>query len=140
MTYTGFETFDKTLQKTNEILKLIEKKFGWQEHRNQSYALFRAILTTLRDRLTVDEAVHFGAQLTILLRGIYYEGWDPSVVPIKMNKEEFLDKIRGHLIFSIEGNFEEMVSFALKTLMSFIGEGEEEKIKSVLPKDINEIL
>ncbi|HEY5940705.1 MAG TPA: non-homologous end-joining DNA ligase [Gemmatimonadales bacterium] len=36
--------------------------------------------TTLRDRLTVEETAHPGAQLPMLIRGSYYAGWEPSGV------------------------------------------------------------
>jgi uncharacterized protein (DUF2267 family) len=51
------------------------------------------VLHALRDRLTVNEAAQFGAQLPMLVRGIYYEGWDPTRLPVKMNREEFLQRV-----------------------------------------------
>jgi hypothetical protein len=40
--------------------------------------VLRAFLHTLRDRLTVNGAVHLAAQSSELLRGVYYENWRPS--------------------------------------------------------------
>lgn len=54
-----------------------------------AYRALRAWLHALRDRLTVDSAAKFGAQLPEILRGIYYEGWDPSKTPIKYGADEF---------------------------------------------------
>lgn len=42
-----------------------------------SLAVLRAVLHHLRDRLTIEEAVDLGAQLPTLVRGIYYEEWQP---------------------------------------------------------------
>ena len=55
----------------------------------------RAVLHQLRDRLTVDEGVQFAAQLPLILRGIYYEGWQPRHVPNKGigTHEAFLDAL-----------------------------------------------
>jgi uncharacterized protein (DUF2267 family) len=79
MTLTGYPAFDSTLKKTNGILKQIERSYSWpKERRNQSYAALRVVLHTLRDRLTVEEAAQLSAQLPLLVRGIYFEGWDPS--------------------------------------------------------------
>jgi hypothetical protein len=36
------------------------------------------MLHVLRDRLTIQEAVQPGAQLPMLIRGLYWEGWDPA--------------------------------------------------------------
>lgn len=82
MSNSGFAEFDTTIQKTNELLKEIETAFSWPENRrNQSYAALRAVLHALRDRLPVEETVQLGTQLPMLIRGMYYEGWDPSKVP-----------------------------------------------------------
>ena len=95
MVDTGFATFSTTVDKTNRVLKEIEQAYGWpQERRNQSYAALRAVLHTLRDRLTVEEAADLAAQLPLLISGIYFDGWDPSRVPQKMHRDEFLQHIR----------------------------------------------
>jgi uncharacterized protein (DUF2267 family) len=71
------DTFSTTVEKTNRILKDIEKAYGWpKELRNQSYAALSAVLHSLRDRLTVDESDQLAAQLPLLVRGMYFDGWD----------------------------------------------------------------
>jgi uncharacterized protein (DUF2267 family) len=90
----------------------------------------------LRDRLTVDEAAQLGAQLPMLVRGIYYTGWDPSKVPMKMHRDEFLDRIRTEFPYEIEGDIEELELTVLQALRHYITDGEWEDIKSVVPKDL----
>lgn len=140
MTSTGFAEFDTTIQKTNEILKEIEDKLGWVNRRNQSYSILRAVLHTLRDLLLPDEAVQLGEQLPTLLRGVYFEGWEPSQTPRKANRAGFLMEIRGHFTFSVEENIEFIVGIVLTALKKHISLGEAEDIKSELPKDIRQMV
>ncbi len=58
--------------------------------RHLAYRVLRAWLQTVRDRLTVEAAVHFAAQLPMMLRGLFFEGWNPSRVPVKYDAEQFL--------------------------------------------------
>ena len=46
------------------------------------------------DRLTVDGAAHFAAQLPLVWRGLFYDGWQPHQVPVKYDADQFLMTIR----------------------------------------------
>ena len=141
MTDAGHRTISRTVQKTNEVLKEIERVSGWpEERRGQSYDALRAVLHALRDRLPVEEAAQLAAQLPTLIRGIYYEGWDPSRVPIKMSREEFLERVRKEFPFQIDGDIEDLVRTVLSALRRYVTEGEMEEVRSTLPKDLQELV
>jgi len=78
MSQTGVAAFDSTIQTTNVWLHDIMERLGWQD-RHRAYHALRAVLHALRDRLPVDQAAALGAQLPMLVRGFYYEGWHPLV-------------------------------------------------------------
>ncbi|GAA0923537.1 DUF2267 domain-containing protein [Pseudonocardia zijingensis] len=141
MSLTGYPAFDSTLEKTNGILKQIERSYGWpKERRNQSYAALRVVLHALRDRLAVEEAAQLSAQLPLLVRGIYFEGWDPSKVPIKMHRDEFLRRIRDEFPFEIPGGPERLVGTTLEALRRHISDGEWDDVRASLPDDIVAVL
>ncbi|MFD7845280.1 DUF2267 domain-containing protein [Nocardia sp. NPDC059764] len=60
------------------------------EDRFVAHRALRAWLHTVRDRLNVNAAAHVSAQLPELLRGIFYEGWMPSQVPVPHDVPSFL--------------------------------------------------
>jgi uncharacterized protein (DUF2267 family) len=141
MSDSGYSTFTTTVDKTNHVLNEIEHAYGWpKERRNQSYAALRAVLHALRDRLTVDEAAQLSAQLPMLVRGIYFAGWDPSKVPVKMKKEEFLERIQREFPYEVEGGLEPLVQNVLRALKGHVSEGEWEDIRSSMPQELATIL
>jgi uncharacterized protein (DUF2267 family) len=141
MSDSGYSTFTTTVDKTNHVLNEIEHAYGWpKERRNQSYAALRAVLHALRDRLTVDEAAQLSAQLPMLVRGIYFAGWDPSKVPVKMKKEEFLERIQREFPYEVEGGLEPLVQNVLRALKGHVSEGEWEDIRSSMPQELAAIL
>jgi uncharacterized protein (DUF2267 family) len=113
---------------------------GWDKRRNQSYAALRVVLHELRDRLTVEEAADFAAQLPLLIKGIFYDGWRPAAVPRKIDREQFLEDIRTTFRFSMDRSIDEMVHVVLQALRKHVSEGELEDIRSILPRDLASML
>ena len=134
---TGFSSLKTTEDKTNRVLREIEEAYGWpKERRNQSYAALRAVLHAVRDRLTVEETAQLGAQLPMLVRGIFYAEWDPSKVPMKQNREDFMQRIREQFPYQIEGGIEQLERTVLQAMRRYITDGEWDDIKSAMPKDL----
>lgn len=71
---TGHPNFDHTIQEGNIWLKAIADHLHVEDRRH-AYSALRATLHALRDRLTPEEAVHLSAQLPMVIRGLYFEGW-----------------------------------------------------------------
>ncbi len=97
MNETQVPALDHTIQLTNVWLK----KLGEEHHlgdRHHAYSALRAVLHALRDRLTPQQAIHFGAQLPLLVRGIYYEGWRLAEKPTSDRQvDEFLAHVAAEL-------------------------------------------
>ena len=137
MVDTGLRSSNATVDETNHMLAEVEHEYGWsKERRNQSYAALRAVLHALRDRLTVDEAAQLAAQLPLPVRGIFYDGWDPSRPPMKVTREEFLRHIRADSRHDVEGGVERLVRVVLNVLRRHITDGEWQDVKSSMPRDL----
>jgi uncharacterized protein (DUF2267 family) len=137
MSEQGLETIESTTQKTHEWIARIAEVLHMQKR--DAYKSLRAVLQTLRDRMPADLAVHFGAQLPMLIRGLYYEGWEPSKVPIKMSREEFLAAVQEKIVAGRVIDPEETVQAVFAVVADHMGVGELEKVMRSLPKDIQSL-
>jgi uncharacterized protein (DUF2267 family) len=86
-------TLAHAVQQSQEWLKELRDN-GDLMDTDEALTVLRVVLHQLRDRLTIEEAVDFGAQLPIIVRGIYYEGWQPHKVPHKVHTlRKFVDEV-----------------------------------------------
>ncbi len=138
MTMTGLDAFDRSVQTANDWLKDIMFELG-TEDRHRAYLALRATLQALRDRLSVNEAAQLGAQLPMLVRGFYYEGWSPAGKPLKeRHRDLFLAHIREQ--FGPDGMDAETVARAVFKMLHFrVSQGEVRDIKGVMPKELLEL-
>ncbi|MFF5173498.1 DUF2267 domain-containing protein [Micromonospora sp. NPDC000089] len=129
--------FESSRDKTNQILKDIERAYGWpRERRNQSYAALRTVLHLLRDRMPVQESVEFAQQLPVLVRGVYFDGWQPANVPIKLDRDDFRYEVRQGFPYDAEGGPERVAQVVLDTLRRHVSQGEWEDVRSTMPADL----
>ncbi|MFI5615520.1 DUF2267 domain-containing protein [Amycolatopsis sp. NPDC051903] len=75
-------------QTARRWLIAVAEQLGTDDHQ-YVYRVLRTWLHLVRDRLTVESAAHFAAQLPELLRGVYFDGWKPSRVPVRYDAATF---------------------------------------------------
>jgi len=139
MSITGLDVFDRTVHKTNNWLKELMEVLGWHD-RHKAYLALRVTLHALRDRLTVEEVAQLAAQLPMLIRGFYYEGWDPTGKPLKeRSKEEFLTRIEEYFSSDDPVDPEQVARAVFTVLSNRVTEGEIEDVKHVLPAEIEDL-
>ncbi|PYL08705.1 MAG: DUF2267 domain-containing protein [Verrucomicrobia bacterium] len=132
MSEQGLETIESTTQKTHEWIARIAEALHMEKR--DAYKSLRAVLQTVRDPLPLDVTVHFGAQLPMLIRGLYCESWEPSKVPIKMSRQQFLDVIREKIVADRVIDPLETTQAVLSVVSSYIGGGEMHKVKHSFPQ------
>jgi uncharacterized protein (DUF2267 family) len=139
MSATGLDVFDTTVQKTNTWFNDLMQLLPGRDKR-AAYRALRVVLHALRDRLTVEEVAQLGAQLPMLIRGFYYEGWDPTRKPLKLRKrEEFLARIEQELWSDDRIGPEEAARAVFALLSQRVTEGEIEDVKHLLTADIRDL-
>ncbi len=131
----GLSAFDTTVQESNIWIKDIMEEEEWKD-RHKAYTALRTVLHLLRDRLTVDEAAHLGAELPMLIRGIYYEGWSPSKVPHKRTREAFLSAVADNLMNDPDVNPEEVIRSVFSVIERHVAPGQVKNVKASLPKEL----
>jgi uncharacterized protein (DUF2267 family) len=139
MITTHVSTLESTYHKTLDWLKEL-KQIGDFDDEAQSYTALRAVLQALRDRMTIEEASDLAAQLPMLVRGFYYEGWNPSLTPLRIRtRDEFLLLIREKLSGGSAIEEEHALQAVLELLNRKISQGELRDVKQTLPRAIAEL-
>jgi uncharacterized protein (DUF2267 family) len=129
------DVIDRSVEKMNVWLRDTAAELG--SDRPAAYRALRAVLHALRDRLTVDESAQLAAQLPLLVRGVFYDGWDPSRTPMKYSHAaEFLDRVarEGNLAGDTEASF--AVAAVARVLRAHISQGELDDAMAILPSEV----
>ena len=140
MATTRVDIIDRTVEKTNIWLNELAEELGTDDRR-YAYRVMRGFLHTLRDRLTVDEAAQLAAQLPDLVRGIYYEGWDPSKTPQPYRTQAaFLERFEKKALLHGDTEASHAAEAAARVLHEHVSEGELSDVFSLLPREIRPLL
>jgi uncharacterized protein (DUF2267 family) len=131
---------ERSAEKANIWLKDIAGELG-DDDRQYAYRVLRAVLHVLRDRLTIDVAAKLAAQLPTLIRGIYYEAWDPSRTPMPAHTvDTFLEHVVSEGRFSGETEASVAVTAVASVLRKRLTPGEIDAILAVMPEKLRVLI
>ena len=140
MSLTGLATFDASINTTNVWLKELADLMEWGHDRQRAYHALRAVLHALRDRLGAQEAADLAAQLPMLVRGFYYEGWHPAGKPLRERKQEqFLSHIEAAFPEEPAVDAAEVARAVFRLLSRHVSAGEIEDVKANLPQAVRSL-
>ena len=138
--------FDKYAQEGNLFVKNLAKSLDYPEEIGRTGIVLRAVLHTLRERITISESLNMIAQLPMFLKAVYVDNWKYREKPLALRKiEEFTAEVEKHqeqygeYEFSWEKTTEEIIKIVLKELGNYISEGEFEDIIAQMPENIKEL-
>ncbi len=135
MSSTGLEVFDRTLQTTHIWLDEIIEDLATDRH--TAWHVLGAVIRSLRDRLPPDLSAHLSAELPLLVRGIYFEGWRPGKENLKLRSlAEFLEKVSDGMSGTKPIGSVDAARSVFAVLNRHLAHGQADKIRHALPEDI----
>lgn len=140
MTANRADVIDRSVENTQIRLGELAEEMG-SDDRHYSYRVLRAFLHALRDHLSVNEAAALAAQLPIFVRGVFYEGWDPSRTPDHARDlDSFLRRIADEARLAGETEASFAAAAAGRVLARHISPGEAGSVLRALPEHLREFL
>jgi len=139
MSSTGLDVFDKTLQATNIWLSEIGADLAVD--RQASWHALGAVLRAVRDRVPIGLAAHLGAQLPLLVRGAYYEQFQPTGErQAYRTVDEFLDAVMTGLRGAEElVDPEEAARAVFAVLNHYVDPGQVANVREAMPGDFRSL-
>jgi uncharacterized protein (DUF2267 family) len=130
---------ERSVEKTNVWLRDLCAELE-SDDRQYAYHVLRGFLHALRDRIPIDESAQLSAQLPMLIRGIYYEGWVPSHTPQTYHDlRSFLDRVAAEANLAGETEASFAAAAAARVLRAHVSAGELVDVISVLPPPVREV-
>jgi len=137
MSANGLDVFDKTLETTHIWLNEIMTDLG--PDRQVAWKVLSTVLHKLRDRLPIGLAAHLGAQLPLLVRGVYYDQFEPARMPTACNSmEEFVGEVAEWLKDTRPVDPDLAVRSVFGVLSRHISQGQVNKVREALPKSLRQ--
>ncbi len=136
MSAKGLEVIDHTVQQTQEWVNELIERLDWISHRD-ALRLLRVTLHGIRDHLKLDETAQFAAQLPLLIRGMFFEGWVPKNTPVKQRHAvDFVAAIESQVGDVLDYRGAEDIATVFKLLNAKISRGEVADVRASLPGEI----
>ena len=130
--------FNHSAQQAQQWVEELADDLMWSE--NRAYHLMRCVLHAVRDWLSLEEMLDLSAQLPLLIRGIYFEGWNPLASPVlHRTKEDFVDRVRAAFADDLQVDPEAAVTAVFRLLERHVSHGEIVQVRNSMKKSLREL-
>ena len=138
MSTHGLEVFDGTLETTHVWLNEICDELGPDKH--VAWKVLSVVLQKLRERLPLPLAAHLGAQLPLMIRGVYYDQFEPGRLPAeRTTREGFIHEVHEALSDTRPVNPEHAIRCVFGVLGRHVSKGQVRKICDALPHGMRQL-
>ena len=138
--------FDKHAVKASEFLHKVANNLGDKDDLVKAERITKAVLHALRNRLSVEESFQFMAQLPLIIKGIYVDGWKFSKEFVRIKHlEEFIEEVyreagkTASVDFETESSALKSISCVFSAIKNQVSKGEIDHIKAVFPKELKQL-
>lgn len=135
---TSIANFTQAAQQAQQWVNELADDLDWDERR--AYRLLRCVLHALRDWLTQEEMVDLSAQLPVLIRGIYFEGWKPLEAPVRDRKKaDFIGRVQDSFSDDLLNDPDAAVTAVFRLLGRHVSHGEIVQVRNSMKKSMREL-
>jgi len=128
--------FDKAQQHAEAWVRDMMAALPTEDPKKALHAL-RAGLHALRDRLPINEAAQLAAQFPVLIRGLFFEGWQPADKPLRIrNQIDFQNLVREKYGPRSDAGAQEILTAVFRVLEKHVSRGEITDVMMSLPEDL----
>ena len=125
-------------QQAQQWVNELAADLNWNEHK--AYRLLKSVLHALRDWLSPQEMADLSAQLPVLIRGIYFEGWKPMEAPaVDRKKRDFVIRVRANMADDFDVDIDASIRAVFKLLDRHISHGEIVQVRNSMKKSLREL-
>lgn len=125
----------------------VAKELGVPEATDKGGRVLRAVLHTLRNKITPQESLQLIAQLPMLIKAIYVDGWKISPEAMKIRHAgDFIEAVREaggqglYHEFTTDNEVEKAIRAVFRVLKNHVSEGEIKDVLGILPEELREVL
>lgn len=139
--------FQKYVQDAKRFIREVANELGDPDDLNRAERVLRAVLRTMRHRLTPVESLQFIAQLPMMIKAIYVEGWQITNKYQQLRHlDDFVSMVRaeevqmGYSHYETDEQVEQSIRAVFAVLKNYVSEGEVEDVVATLPKELKPLL
>ncbi|MFC6636779.1 DUF2267 domain-containing protein [Sulfitobacter sp. JBTF-M27] len=139
MSDQGLQVIDRAEQVAHEWVNELSERLDWSSKRS-ALRMMRVTLHNVRDHLLPDELAQLSAQLPLLIRGIFFEGWVPKRTPVReRSTAAFVAAIEEGLGKTPEYRGAEDIRYVFEMLNNRLSAGEIKDVRASLPEGIRSL-